>query len=198
MNTNNGNLSDKSDANSKTLRKQNQRTVDDLKNDTDKNTHFSSENPIIPLITSNSQDESFIGNNLGILYKDNILSETGSNISSFSPRRENLALSDSESNRSSTSTFLISSNVRRRALSTTSRPKDRFSMHEFGSPKVDDNDLANSKRSLSPARHSLAFDNGFSINNRMVIMNSLEDRERIGNAGKGFGNLINDEGGKGK
>jgi hypothetical protein len=46
----------------------------------------------------------------------------------------------------------------------------------------------------------MAFDNGFNIKTR----NSLEDREwsidreRIGNAGKGFGNLINDESGKGR
>ncbi|CAG8587339.1 12492_t:CDS:10 [Funneliformis mosseae] len=179
---------------SKILRKQNQWTIDDLKNDIDEIPYLSPAN-----ITTNNQDESFVGNNnSGILYKDNILSDTGSNISSFTPRRESFALSDSES---STSSLLIPSNIRRRALSTSSRPKDRYSMHELGSAKIDDNSLT--RKFLSPTRHSMAFDNGFSINNMIVENNSFEDREwnidreRIGNAGKGFGNLINDESRKG-
>jgi hypothetical protein len=136
--------------------------------------------------TLNNQDGSLVGNNnSGILYKDNISSDTESNISSI--RRGSFVLSDLESNRSSLSTLLAQSNTRRRALSTTS--KDRFSMLEFGSSRID----GASNRLSSPTRHSMAFDNRF---------NSLEDREidreRIGNAGKGFGNLINDEGGKGK
>ena len=66
-------------------------------------------------------------------------------------------------------------------------------MHELGHSRMDD---ANGL--LLPTRHSMAFDNGFNIKTR----HSLEDREwtidreRIGNAGKGFRNLINDEDGK--
>ncbi|CAI2171608.1 8949_t:CDS:10 [Funneliformis geosporum] len=175
---------------------QNQKKIDDFNNDIDEIPYLSP----IPPITTNNQDESFVGNNSGILYKDIILPDTGSNISSFTPRRESFALSDSESNRPSTPSLLIPSNIRRRAFSTSSRPKDRYSMHELGS-KIDDNSLT--RKFLSPTRHSMAFDNRFGINNTIVGKNSLEDREwnidreRIGNAGKGFGNLINDESGKG-
>ncbi|CAG8507952.1 10750_t:CDS:10 [Acaulospora morrowiae] len=86
---------------------------------------------------------------------------------------------------------------RRRTLSSTSRSQERFSMHELGS--VDLISGMNSKQYLSPTRHSVALDNGF---DRMMGGNSNEnrernlDRERIGNAGKGFGSLISDDGEK--
>ncbi|RIA92754.1 hypothetical protein C1645_764207 [Glomus cerebriforme] len=193
MNINNDNLSDKEkflDTNTKSVLKQNQWTLDDLKNDinsVDKSPYSSTGSLVLPP-SLNNQDELLIGN-------DNSISGIRSNISS-SKRRGSFVLSDSESNHSST--LSTQSNTRRRALSTTSRPKDRFSMLEFGSSRIDD-----TGKLFSPTRHSMAFDNGFNINNR-VLRNSLEDREwtidreRIGNAGKGFGNLINDEGGKGQ
>src|SRR5436189_5257873 len=110
MNINNDNYSDREnflDTNTKIVRKPDQWTL-------------------------NNQDESLVyNNNSGILYKNNISSEAGSNISST--RRGSFVLSDSESNRPSTSALLAPSNTRRRALSTTSRSKDRFSMLEFGS-----------------------------------------------------------------
>ncbi|CAG8537385.1 hypothetical protein RhiirA1_410784 [Rhizophagus irregularis] len=193
MNTNNDNLSDKEkllDTNAKTTRKQNQWTINDLKVNIDSvyRSPYSSTGSLVISQSTDNQDESLISNNDNfseIRYK-------GSNISS-SARRGSLVLSDSESDRSLT--LLTPPNVRRRALSATSRPKDRFSMLEFGSSKIDD------VNKLSPTRHSMAFDNGFNINNKM-IKNSLEDREiidrvRIGNAGKGFGNLINNDGEKG-
>ncbi|CAB4419474.1 unnamed protein product [Rhizophagus irregularis] len=124
---------------------------------------YSSTGSLVIFQSTDNQDESLISNNDNfseIRYK-------GSNISS-SARRGSLVLSDSESDRSLT--LLTPPNVRRRALSATSRPKDRFSMLEFGSSKIDD------VNKLSPTRHN---------------------RVRIGNAGKGFGNLINNDGEKG-
>ncbi|GES96219.1 hypothetical protein GLOIN_2v1534145 [Rhizophagus clarus] len=166
------------------MRKQNQWTINDLKNNTDSvdKSPYSSTGSLIISQSLDNQDESLIGNNDNfseIRYKESEISS--------SARRG--VLSDSESDRSPT--LLTPPNIRRRALSATSRPKDRFSMLEFGSSKTND------VTKLSPTRHSMAFDNGFNINNSM-IRNSIEDREtidrvRIGNAGKGFGNLINNE-----
>jgi hypothetical protein len=193
MNINNDNLSDREkllDTNAKPMRKQYQWTINDLKNNIDSidKSPYSSTGSLVISQYLDNQDESLISND------DNFseIRHKGSSISS-SARRGSLILSDSESDRSST--LLTPPNIRRRALSATSRPKDRFSMLEFGSSKIND------ATKLSPTRHSMAFDNGFNINNKM-IRDSLEDREtidrvRIGNAGKGFGNLINNEGEKG-
>ncbi|CAG8449503.1 7432_t:CDS:2 [Acaulospora colombiana] len=78
---------------------------------------------------------------------------------------------------------------RRRTLSSTSRSQERFSMHELGSSNLIFS--TNSNRYLSPTRHSVALDKGFDRNREWNL-----DRERIGNAGKGFGSLIDDDGEK--
>jgi hypothetical protein len=63
----------------------------------------------------------------------------------------------------------------------------RHSIHGFPLSKDDSRESQHRAQS----RYSLSFDTEGSVDE------SSYDRERIGNAGRGFGNLMNDEGGKG-